>query len=155
MAGKQKYTPEEIAEVMEIMRKNNGSVAATHRITKISRATLTRWKATYYQGIAIRAKDRVAKKITESFENVHTAALIKEGELEAKANQVKNAILDRIKELVPYEKNMDRLSNALKTMHTISTGDDPDDPKRGNTLNIYQEVQQLILQQNGNSKDRD
>jgi hypothetical protein len=154
MAGKQKYTPEEISNVLRIMDENNGSVMAAHRKTGISRATLTRCKEKHYQGIAIRANKRVEEKITKTYENIHEAVLIEEGKLEKRAIKAKEAIINRIIELVPNEKNIDRLSNALKTMHTIATGEDPDKPKGGgNTLNIYQEVQQLLIQQNGNSKD--
>jgi len=139
------YSKKRVAEVMEVLRLYNYNISKTHKETGIARSTLRRWKKLYLKDLAIQeALKKNEKEIIDDAVEIRNLGLEKEGELIDKALTLKKQVLDRIMELVPTEKNMDRLCNTLKILHTITSVQDPETTENSNTL-IFQQVSDQLI----------
>ncbi len=139
------YTPDEITEAMEVLRLNNYNVSQTSKTTGVSRVTLSKWRDEYHSNLPL--QERLKQKendIADKGAKFREIGLVREGELINKALRVEKLILDRIEELIPEEKNMDRLSNVSKTLLALATVPDPG-PTENRCTSIYQQVTEQLI----------
>ena len=140
------YSKKRVAEVMEVLRLNNYNISKTHKETGIARSTLRRWKKLYLKDLALqKALKKKEEEIIDEAVDVRQLGLEKEGELIDKALATKKLVLDRLVELVPAEKNMDRLCNTFKMLNTFTSDQDSDTTENSSNL-IFQQVSQQLLQ---------
>lgn len=116
------YSPEEIAEIMEIMRANNFNISQTSIQTKISRATLTKFRDKYRTSLAL--NDRIKHneiQASEECSEIREAGLVEEGDYIQNLYAAKKQVLNRIIELIPKELNLDRLTKTLLALDSIKS----------------------------------
>ncbi|MCZ4694640.1 hypothetical protein [Ancylomarina euxinus] len=125
------YSPEEVGKIMEIMRANSFNISKTNKETKISRATLTKFRDKYRTSLAI--NDRVKHdeiQATEECSEIRDAGLVEEGDYIQNLYTAKKQVLNRIIKLIPTELNLDRLTKTFLALETINSNPtEKEDPK--------------------------
>ncbi|MGZ2369513.1 hypothetical protein ACXR6G_06980 [Ancylomarina sp. YFZ004] len=107
---------------MEVLRMNDYNIYKTSKATKVTRVTLSKWRDDYRSNLPLLERFKLKEdEIAEKGIKFREIGLMREGELIEKTLHIKNLALNRLKELINEEKNMDRLSNALKTLHVLTT----------------------------------
>ena len=102
--ARKSYSLEDVNEVLGILAKNNGNIKKTARETGVAQNTLKKWKD----------DDPENYELLEE----QTIQMIKEGQMIVLQNNIQNLVLatERLKEIIPSEHNIDRLTNVVKTV---------------------------------------
>lgn len=115
------YTPDEVAEVMEVLRLNNFNVAQTSKDTGVSRVTIGKWRDRHHPNTSLEDKikhhdDQVVIKGLEYRDDGEEI----ERNFITKILNAKSLTLEKIIDLIKYEKNLDRLVKALTVLDEMT-----------------------------------
>jgi len=139
------YSQDEIAEVMEVLRMNDFNISETSRITKVSRVTLSKWRDEYHSNLPL--QERLKQKeneIADKGAKFREIGLRTEGEMIDKVLDAKRIALDKIRQLLESETNLDRVCNALKLLEALSPSAESDQPN--DSKSIFQQVSDQLIQ---------
>jgi len=138
------YSQNEIAEFMEILRMNDYNISETSRMTKVSRVTLSKWRDEYRSNLPL--QERLKQKeneIADKGAKFREIGLKSEGEIIDKVLDAKRLALDKIRQLLESETNLDRACNALKLLEALSPSGESD--QTNNSESIFQQVSDQLV----------
>jgi hypothetical protein len=141
---KQTFTVPERERIMNVLSENDGHYGKTidalaKEGIKVSRVSLRKWNNDPKYLI-----NPVPKQIPKTIKEISDLPPISEDEL-------KQDILTRMQYLIPKERNLNSLANALRTIHDLTKNSPP--PNTG--LSLIQTVYQTIIEKsNETSKNR-
>lgn len=142
-----KYPMKFRMEALKILQANEYNYYKTSKEIGVSNTTIRKWHD-HWGGVLDREEmtQKIAGAVTKN------AAERQEGLLDTYYD-LKVMILDRMKEIVKDEKNLDNLQKALKTLceidGTLKAGPGEDQSK---VVNIYEQINQTLIQQGYESK---
>ena len=111
-----RYSLEFKMEAMKLLQANGMNVTKTTRELGVGHATVNAWRKKFLPEVENAAEMR---KIAEIAEKVDAVAARDNESILQGIYEAKKSILDRMKVIIPDESNLDRLTNALKTLCTI------------------------------------
>ncbi len=144
-----KYDEAFILDALRKLKENNGNAYATSKELGIHYNTLAKWEKKHSEENLEKVYNDKKRRVLKSTEELvdYDVAVLSET-IKAKNLAVKRAI-----ELIPKEEDLNKISNILKTLHLIQSGEDIDKPQ--NNITFYQKIeQQLISMQNGKPKGK-
>jgi len=144
MPFQSKYTEEEISTALLVLRALDNNYSQAAKKIGVNRTTLMSWDKKYKE---IPEKSPVeTMDIEEIIEEMATvgSAEVMTADFIGNVTEAKNLIIERLMELIPNSANIDYLTKALKTLHDITGGGQPDDNgKPGSFTQINNYIQYL------------
>ena len=124
-----KFSDEKRVETLKVLEMNNFNVSKTSRITGVSRPSIIRWREEL--GHLVFKKDRIdnpADKPDIHRTEVEQAVVDTEAEIEEldesfirKADSVRNELIQKVRELIPRERNMYNIARSIEILSKIIT----------------------------------
>jgi transposase-like protein len=111
-------------EALKMLIDNRYNYKLTSEQTGIPAATLRTWKNRYINGVLEAVKQEVDKFQEEVMVATKTIEMMT-GQFVEDVNLAKTLTLKQLVKLIPKEKNLSRVTEALKLLHEISSGVDP------------------------------
>jgi transposase-like protein len=121
--------------VLKILLSNNYDYKLTSEQTGVPQNTLRTWRKRYINGVKDAIKEQVDKFESEVVVAAKTVELVKNDFVED-VILAKKLTLQQLVKLIPKEKNLSRVTEALKLLHEMSTEIDPLS-ENGKTVNNY------------------
>jgi len=137
------YAWEDKIKALVLLKENDNNVNKTAKQFKVNRLTLIAWRDQYgdsvYKDLEARgeglhlnetydaALTGVAQKIRETHEDFVSKVL-----------ETKILTIDKVKSMIPAEKDLNKVNNVLKTLHDITMADSQkDDSQNTNTFMAF------------------
>jgi transposase-like protein len=142
--GKKRYTAAEKAQIAVATTINDYKISKTSRETGVPEKSIKRIME-YVGPIATR---RDTRELVEAGDAAKEKALEKHTDYIDKVYSAKLAIINRMEILIPRERDLNKLTNALKVLGELSGEIKKEDP----VMNFYQQINNNLIS-NGKAKN--
>lgn len=142
--GKKKYTTAQKAQIAVAATINDYKISKTSRETGVPEKSIKRIME-YVGPIALRHDTR---ELVEAGDAAREKALEKHPDYIDRVYNAKMAVIERMEVLIPRERDLNKLTNALKVLGELSGEIKKEDP----VMNFYQQINNNLIS-NGKAKN--
>lgn len=141
---KRHYNLEEKKEVLIHLIQNGMDYTQTAKERGITARTLKKWYD-YHRALVYQDEKDMQLEIHEQ---VKATIIQDEGDFLAKVFEVKNKTLDKIKERIEYETNLDKLINALDILQNLTSSAKEGEATNSLKIGVLQKIENQLIVKN-------